>query len=201
MQPTEVGKLIKDEWTPERDAIHIAVLPAKAAQRLYSRDRVDVFRLDGEWCAFCPMEGPDYDQDQDGPSGIGIIDPYLKYPLEKGDRFWVFVDPGTITDMTHAWQHPSLRFDTADEPDSRNAEEVSLAFMEKLGNVLHLTPNEMIKAGLEYQATWEHHELKISTPYEFVCREGSFDDFWKHWSILTGRTVDKNNSSPFSCRC
>lgn len=80
-----------------RDAIHVAVFPAKAAENLRPGDHVG-FDTDGnaEWNA----PGDD--------SAIGIVDPFITGKISKGQWFWLLVYPRQITSLRHVWEHPSF---------------------------------------------------------------------------------------------
>lgn len=96
----ELGKLIYD--SPDRDAIHIAVVPMVAGEGLAPGDRV--FVSDG--AAF--GAGP-------GANGIGIVDPFLKRHLKKDDKFWLIMNPGTVANLRHTWTSAALP-DESKEP-------------------------------------------------------------------------------------
>lgn len=100
-QGPQLGFLINNDEM-RRDAIHIAVAPATAAERLSP----------GEHVGFA-KEG---DTQLVGSSAkcIGIVDPFLRWPVEPGQRFWVFLYPGTITGLRHVWTHPAFSSAAAD---------------------------------------------------------------------------------------
>jgi hypothetical protein len=77
-----------------RDAIHIAVAPVVAAARLLPGQHVGL-QEDGQACAH---EEP-----------IGIVDPFLTEAVAAGQRFWLFLYPGTITSLRHVWTHPAFK--------------------------------------------------------------------------------------------
>ncbi|HYF50513.1 MAG TPA: hypothetical protein VEJ63_13970 [Planctomycetota bacterium] len=89
------GQLITD-GERRRDAIHIAVAPVAASSRLSPGQHVGLIR-----------EG---NVELVGPSkrNIGIVDPFLSAPVEEGQRFWLFLYPGTITGLRHVWTHPEF---------------------------------------------------------------------------------------------
>jgi hypothetical protein len=90
-----LGQLIED-GDRRRDAIHIAVAPVTAAERLAPGQHVGLVQ-----------EG---DLELVGPCDrtIGVVDPFLTEEVEAGQRFWLFLYPGTITGLRHVWTHPAF---------------------------------------------------------------------------------------------
>lgn len=94
MDNLKLGEIIT---TPQqRDAIHIAVVPITAGQMLRPGDRVG-FRLGDHETAFLI-----------GSNAVGIVDPFLKCVVEEGQRFWLFLYPGSVTSIRHDWTHPAF---------------------------------------------------------------------------------------------
>jgi hypothetical protein len=89
----QLGQLIED-GDRRRDAIHIAVAPVTAADRLTPGQHVGLVQEDN-----LELVGP-CDQN------IGVVDPFLAKEVEPGQRFWLFLYPGTITGLRHVWTHP-----------------------------------------------------------------------------------------------
>lgn len=87
---------ILDKNVNQRDAIHIAVAPVTAAHRLMPGLHVSLVDMD---VISSRVKTPT----------IGIVDPFLTSPVEKGERCWLFLYPGTITGLRHAWTHPAFR--------------------------------------------------------------------------------------------
>ena len=90
-----LGQLIAD-GDRRRDAIHIAVAPVTAAERLTPGQHVGLVR-DGD----LELVGP-------CACAIGIVDPFLAAAVEPGQRFWLFLYPGTVTSLRHIWSHPAF---------------------------------------------------------------------------------------------
>lgn len=90
-----LGELCTDE--ARRDAIHIAVAPVIAGQRLNPGNHVGL--VDGVARVGLPP----------GISSIGVVDPFLGNAVEVGQRFWLFLYPNTVTSLRHVWTHPSFK--------------------------------------------------------------------------------------------
>lgn len=90
-----LGQLCDEQ--ARRDAIHIAVAPVEAFSDLHPGDHVAI-EQDGKAHLRCPSEG----------DKVGIVDPFLLAPVLKGERFWLFLYPGTVTSLRHVWTHPAF---------------------------------------------------------------------------------------------
>lgn len=91
----QLGQLITD-GDRRRDAIHIAVAPVTAAQRLAPGQHVGLVQ-EGSAELVGPCDNP-----------IGIVDPFLANEVEVGQRFWLFMYPNTVTSLRHLWTHPAF---------------------------------------------------------------------------------------------
>jgi hypothetical protein len=91
----KIGKILDIlDKDAQRDAIHIAVIPVEAAMELSPGMHVGLDGLD--------RATPLVDT-------IGIVDPYLDDTVLPGERFFVFLYPGTITSLRHEWTHPAIK--------------------------------------------------------------------------------------------
>lgn len=173
----------------KRDAIHLAVEPVVAAERLEPGD--DVGFVEGGGVGVC-----------DKP--LGIVDPFLKAPVKKGERFWLVVYPRQIRSLRHVWEHPAF---PASQSEARHpASEkwlrdyaASLPSSEPYGARTYeqVTYEQLLCHAKEYL---EHGDYWSEGP-RF---EGSYipEEFWTHYSNVTGTTVpDGMRDSFFSCAC
>lgn len=93
-----LGKLIEPDAVHERDAVHIAVIPVVAGQPL--APGAQVYLKEGR--AFEEPHHPDN-------TIVGVVDPFLgPTGPGEGQRFWLFLFPGTITSLRHEWSHPAF---------------------------------------------------------------------------------------------
>src|SRR5690349_11004258 len=91
----QLGQLIVD-GDRRRDAIHIAVAPVTAAARLSPGQHVGLVQEGNlELVGLCECN-------------IGVVDPFLPTDVEPGQRFWLFLYPGSITGLRHIWTHPAF---------------------------------------------------------------------------------------------
>lgn len=72
-----------------RDAIHLAVEPTIARERLKAGDHVD---RNGGFAG----------------KRVGIVDPFLRCDVNPGERFWLILYPRTITSLRHVWTSPDF---------------------------------------------------------------------------------------------
>jgi hypothetical protein len=105
MSTVELGNLIDDEV--KRDAVHVAIVPATAGRQLHPGDHVGIYSDGDELIA------------DNGRTAVGIVDPFLRKPVDKGVCFWVLMYPGTVKDLRHNWSHQDLPDDDVEyrEPE------------------------------------------------------------------------------------
>ena len=80
-----------------RDAIHVPVTPVTAAEDLRPGAHVGL------------RDGSTDEVYETGDGAVGVIDPFLREPVRKGERCWLLLYPGTITYLRHVWSHPAFR--------------------------------------------------------------------------------------------
>lgn len=173
-----LGTIINESDIGKRDAIHLAVQSAVAAHTL--RPGEDVGFVEGG-VGLCQKP-------------VGIVDPFLRSPVQKGDRFWLIVYPRKITSLRHVWEHPDFAASDAVKTAAMSDSEVWLR---------HYASNIPV----HYE-----HLLERAADYvengEYWCEGGRFegeyvpDEFWRHYQNVTGKTVPEiKQGSFFSCAC
>lgn len=182
MSEARLGQLANA--TADRDAIHVAVYPVVAPMIL--------------------MPGQHVDRHGD-PKGklVGIVDPFLKAPVQKGERFFLCVYPGTIMSLRHQWSHAEI---DRPEPASRrvNLRRASAkgarAWIEKFADRLGYTYEELMHAAQEWLIHREYwHDDNEN--YKLVD-ESEWKTFWLHHETLTGQIPpEQYQECFFSCSC
>ena len=186
---TQLGQLITGDV--ERDAIHIAVAPVTATELLKP----------GQTIGFADDATNELVCSRLGNRGIGIVDPFLHDSVEKGQRFWMFLKPNTITSLKHVWTHPS--FAAQDKNKLQNKKADSETWMREWA-VQHMREDyysddggwlsdddayaNSIRAGFNHQVG----------PYE-DARDYIDNEWWQHWENITGQTGERDTY--FSCAC
>ena len=179
----------------KRDAIHLAVEPVIAAHRLVAGQHVGFVGL-GE-VGTC--ENP-----------VGIVDPFLKYPILAGERFWLVVYPRQITSLRHVWEHPGFPSAVGDADLPHDYAEVLTAAR----TVIKTMPEDerwlrnyasMLGVELNELLDHAHGYLKYDSYWSEGSRfEGEYvpDEFWDHYQTYTGEIVpERQQGSFFSCSC
>lgn len=162
-----------------RDAVHIAVIPAVAGATLTAGDRVVL--VDGK--AF------------NAPTAayVGIVDPFLTGFAQPGDRFWLWLEPGSITSLRHDWTHPA--FPAEAEPPAVGSDE-------KAASERWLRA-QCEDSGFPYrqvlQAAMYGDELTVG----YDANMSADEEFWRHVEIITGRKYDPEHREKvyFGCAC
>lgn len=167
-----LGNLITTKQ--QRDAIHIAVAPVVAAERLKPGQHVGLFdgkaSLEGEPC--------------------GIVDPFLVIDVRRGETFWLFLYPNTVTGLRHDWTHPAFR---STQPNT----EASEAWLREFA----------AKAGRDYEALLEIGQEVAATQRGVHVGDDDDSDLFnehkqellRHLSIVLGLPMP--DDVYFSCAC
>jgi hypothetical protein len=178
-----LGTIITDGG---RDAIHLAVEPVVAGETLYAGEHIGI--VNGRAIKRAKKH-------------LGIVDPFLNEPVERGQKFWLVVFPRQITSLRHVWSHPdfpesevdSNKFVKKNELDE--LVEASRNWIESYAAHLGLGYEELMVAAADYQMTGDYLNKGSLLESEYVSEE-----FWDHYEIVIGKPV-KQKGNFFSCSC
>lgn len=171
MENLKLGQIINEEQ--QRDAIHIAVAPMTAAEKLFPGQHVSVIGVEAWASAGTP---------------IGVVDPYLKADVKKGQRFWLFLYPGSITSLRHEWTHPAL------------ADTEAVRWLKQFAEGHSANYDELVKAA----ATGEGYCFgDTSGPEAFYQGSSEGETFWRHLEEVTGKQFNEmhRENTYFRCAC
>lgn len=204
MADPQFGKLVPNDFPDERDAIHIATAAVFAETDLEPGDHVGL-----------TTERPDV-MGLSEIAPLGIVDPFLTETVKKGERFWVFLYPGTIRSLRHAWSHPAfdkkqqLIEDLKDSIHKRRMRQFA-ASLPKVGEEEEYENGHWVITREGTQPTYEE-VLERAKDYvqngEYWCDGGTFEgqglypEFWTDFEVITGIECPKSDQySFFSCSC
>jgi hypothetical protein len=185
MSNTPVGVLLSGE--AGRDAIHVAIAPVIATERLHPGDRIRFVEGSTERVEIAAAKA----------SALGIVDPFLSRPVYEGDRFWMFLLPNTITGLSHVWTHPA--FDGTATPAAVMELAVAKTRIAEIAEALNLTYDALMEAA----NLWVDEE-------DYAVQYGSetwrdrfpqhLEAFWEAYEVVTGTKVEDREQF-FSCSC
>lgn len=174
-----IGKIL--DSPQERDAIHIAVAPVVAVSNL-------------EPGAHCGIDGT-------AKNPIGVVDPFLRGQVRRGQTFWLFLYPNTITALRHNWTHPAFASKPIVSTPDRSASETWMrawAVQHTPGGYYDdedgLPVDEEVAYALAINAGHEHSV----GPYE-DARDHIDNEWWTHWEAITGCRGQRGEY--FNCSC
>lgn len=174
----KLGEIITTEQ--QRDAVHIAVCPVTADDHLWP----------GIPIAFSPGSKELVGKHE---PAIGIVDPFLKTAVHKGQRFWMYLIPGTITSLRHEWTHPAICGPIPCD-DKAESEAWLRDFAKHNDCPSYETLLEAVADG--NPDTWDEEYLHFNGS----DAHGEIpDEFWHHVEIVIGRKV--KHAKYFSCSC
>lgn len=187
-----LGHLLPADGPEVRDAVHIAVVSLVAGEDLQHGEEIGLawgsknVALRKEKCY--------------GLRPIGVVDPFLeKWQVQKGQRFFCFLFPGTATGLRHVYSHPALD----NVPVPANESEAWLrAFADRWGFDYY----EMIAGAQEMDYDSGRNSVVAMGRDLHGAQElgtGEEESFWKHVQFLLGREFTREHREKFgwSCSC
>jgi hypothetical protein len=173
-----IGK-IHDRDLP-RDAVHVAVVQVTAGEQLFRGDHIT----------------------KDGIKGIpeiGIVDPFITETVKRGDKFYLFLYPNTVTGLTHHYFHPVL--DSGTDP-RREAEDWLKDLLNDNDTELYNNYDWVIK---QFKAGRDISGFSGDDPSWNLNDGGPTirTKFWDSLEIVTGvkATEEQRAREYFSCSC
>lgn len=182
------------------DAVHIAIAPITACETLKPGDHVGFVGSSG---FVGKVHNP-----------IGVIDPFLKGPVEEGESCWMFMYPNTITGLRHDWVHPAFPMMSLGSTDTDSSFDKGPAVVEE--SVLVGVFETESKLWLEnFASKWgmnfsEMVDSAVSGKYvvahgvDLHSKEELGEDhafFWLHMANYTGQKFTKEQIDDFSWGC
>lgn len=179
----------------KRDAIHLAVEPVVAGERLKPGDHIKI----ENGSAWKTKVG----------DGLGIVDPFLGRAVSKGERFWLILYPRTIQSLRHVWSHPAFPEAATDAEEQAKKEESEKWLRDfclrsdcpDYDTVMALIDNEEFPSPnlKDYDNGGEYSENYLH--FRGYAAHGSIPlEFWIHAEIVLGKKLAKHPAY-FSCSC
>lgn len=187
MEPIKtIGKIL-DSNEERRDAIHIAIVPAIAAENLWAGNKVSL--------VYGTTDQVKRQEYSGGSPIIGVVDPFLNNFVRKGQKFWLFLYPNSVTGLQHVWTHPA--FDCPQMPKNEHEK-----WLREFADKWNFNYAEMIEAALsdDEEPYVVAQGVDLHSPKELG---GDFNLFWEHLEGLTGKQFDVEHRSKlaWSCSC
>lgn len=189
----KLGELLKGD--EKRDAIHIAIAPVVAGQKL----------LPGQDIGF--INPGDYQTvgTVTIDKCIGIVDPFLETLIFQNDEFYMCLYPETIKSLRHDWTHPAFSENEMLTPDEEHVPWL------RYGNAIEYFKNMAEKVGITDTNLIQYIGDCIDGGECYVeygstgLQDTYFRDedlFWNNYEIVTNKLVDGTDRNiPFSCSC
>lgn len=192
MSDTKVGVLI--EGFAYRDAIHIAIAPVEAGCAISPGGQIKF--QNGSTTI---VERVSHDMPDNG--ALGIADPFLTRVIKKGQKFYMFLFPQTITGMRHQWMHPAFPFEVTETQEAKvvtlTQKELSIKWMKSYAHLMDVDIYDLLDAGDLYV---KHNE--------YWCDGGKFegvslpDEYWFHYEYIRDTSIPtEKKGNFFSCSC
>ena len=183
----EVGKLVEGE--AKRDAIHVAVIPMVAGERLDPGQHVNVD--DGEARRWGVT--------------VGVVDPFLESRVERNETFWLFLYPQSITSLRHEWTHPAFPEHNVEIVSSQEwMEAFASGHTDPYMCDREYTADDVIIAATNFLESDERHcQRGDETLQDALGRDSDKRIFWMHYQNITGNKVPEEymTEQPFTCSC
>jgi len=185
-----IGKTLNEP--AGRDAVHFALAPVIAAERLSPGQHIGFV---GENTVGAMTNKP-----------LGIVDPFLPGPVKRGERFWMFLYPNTITALRHAWSHDAFEEEKQETSIANYVLTEKLSVDDFMANSKEWLINFANEADLSYEELMNAAQASIDYD-DYLVDGGKWEgfrtpeEFWRHYEIVTGNPVKDHDVNFFSCSC
>lgn len=150
-----------------RDAVHVAIIGQVATEHLRAGQRLK----------------------------HGIVNPFGPEVVCRGESYWLFLYPETVTDMVHVWSHPAFPVGTTAE----SKKEVARKWLESQCGPLGISFDALVSEHCEIvNREWIITSLNESARDHWWSIE---KEFWEHYRDFTGRDVPLEERGGFTCTC
>lgn len=170
-----LGKLIT---TPQnRDAIHVAVAPVVATERLKPGQRIG-FAEPGARLVRARLDG------------CGIVDPFLAVDVEPEQSFWMWLQPGSITSLRHDWTHPQF--------DANPKQAEAVAAIQRFADACNVSYEEALDLADGHLSCGDYKNVGEYEGY----KDADWDAFWNAYEVVRGVKVASDDRGWFfNCSC
>lgn len=185
---TTIGTVLDKDAALQRDCIHVAILPVTCGEEYLGAGREVKLAYGTTNVVIDAPHG----------KGIGIIDPFLRRAVRKGDRCWLFLRPGTVTGLRHDWICPEV---DGVRPAASEAE----AWLRRFADRWNMDYDEMVAAAsAPSEADGDNYVVAEGVDLHSAAELGGDEAlFWYHLAALTGHEYDRTHRERFgwSCSC
>lgn len=179
MSDVKLGELV--DASAQRDAVHVAIAPVIAVERLHPGQHIGFITGNKEKVGSSSL------------NLIGVVDPFLKEDVLQGQRFWIFLYPKTITSLRHDWSHPAFSATDLKEDAEKRIREIA-AICDMGYDMLMNAAGHWLAYG-DYTTQHGYESWRDNFP-------AYAEEFWKLYSQVTGATVPEDKRENFfSCSC
>lgn len=159
-----------------KDAVHVAIVSCVAGAAIKGGGRVQL--------------NPDgHAINANDSQGFGVADPFIGI-VARGEKFWVLVDPDSVAEVAHTWDH-AQQFPVDAKPVEKNR------YLARYATDLGVTYEQLIEAMSSYMRTDRHSPYPGNLTVdegEKVCDKLETGDMWYEWSNETGYEFENNGS-------
>ena len=180
-----IGKKLTED--AGRDAVHIAVMPVVCGEpRLYPGQSIGIIFGTTDMVASRQLG-----------THMGVVDPFMHDWVAKGDRFYMFLLPNTITGLRHEWTCPAVDGPPTSRVVCTAAE--SESWLRQFAERWHMDYGDMIDGARD--GDYAHADgIDLHTADDLGA---DHDLFWSHLETLTGTifNAEHRGKMTWSCSC